>query len=164
MALIALLFLVVPLVELYVIVQVAQVTGIWETILLLLAVSVLGAWLVKRQGVAVWNRFNSTLANGQIPHVEIVDGVLILFAGALMLTPGFVTDALGVFLLVPPTRALVRGIAMQRFKVGRVVTFGANRFNGWRGPTSSDVWDAESWEQGPSTSPRGRGGPDEITS
>lgn len=162
MALIALLFIVVPLVELYVIVQVAQVTGVWETILLLLAVSIIGAWLVKRQGVAVWSRFNQTMANGQIPHIEIVDGVLILFAGALMLTPGFVTDALGVFLLVPPTRALVRGVITQRFKVGRVVTFGAGRFNGWRETSTSDVYDAESWEQDPSSSPRGGNGPDEL--
>lgn len=161
MALIALLFLAVPIVELFVIVQVAQGVGIGETILLLIAISLVGAWLVKRQGLAVWQQFNTTLSRGQIPHKEIVDGALVLFAGALMLTPGFVTDALGVLLLLPPTRAVVRNVLMVRVKAGRVVMFGAGRFNDFRGGSaggSSGVWDAESWESDPgSTPPQGRG-------
>lgn len=162
MALIALLFLVVPIVELFVIVQVAQGVGIGETILLLIAVSLIGAWLVKRQGLAVWQQFNATLSRGQVPHKEIVDGALVLFAGALMLTPGFVTDALGVLLLLPPTRAVVRNVLMARFKAGRVVMFGAGRFNSFRegsaSGSTSGVWDAESWETEPgSAPPQGRG-------
>jgi UPF0716 protein FxsA len=163
MALFALLFLVVPIVELFVIVQVAQGVGIGETILLLIAVSLVGAWLVKRQGVAVWQQLNQTINQGQIPHREIVDGALILFAGALMLTPGFVTDVLGLLLLLPPSRAVVRNVLMTRFKAGRVVMFGAGRFNSFRaggaaGAGGSEVWDAESWETDPgSGSPRGTG-------
>jgi UPF0716 protein FxsA len=163
MALLVLLFLVVPIVELYVIVQVAQGVGVGETILLLIVVSLAGAWLVKRQGLAVWQQFNQTINQGQIPHREIVDGALVLFAGALMLTPGFVTDALGLLLLLPPSRAVVRNVLMTRFKAGRVVMFGAGRFNSFRaGGTAkaggSEVWDAESWETDPDERPpRGAG-------
>ena len=161
MALFALLFFVFPLVELFVIVQVAQEVGVGETILLLVAVSLLGAWLVKRQGMAVWMQSNETLARGQIPHREIVDGALILFAGALMLTPGFVTDALGVLLLLPLTRAVARNVVMSRAAAGRIVMFGAGRFNAYRGSARGGkgaVWDADSWDVDPGSSPpRGPG-------
>ena len=89
----------VPLLELYVIIQVAHVVGAWQTIALLLAESIVGAWLLKRQGLGVLRRISEQLRNNQLPHRELVDGFLILLAGALMLAPGFVTDALG-FLLV----------------------------------------------------------------
>jgi UPF0716 protein FxsA len=117
--LLLLLFLVVPIVELYVIVQVAQGVGVIETIGLLVLVSVLGAWLVKAQGLSVLARIRQQLAQGSVPTNELVDGGLILFAGALMLTPGFVTDALGVALLLPPSRAVVRSVLIRRFR-GRV--------------------------------------------
>lgn len=159
MALIALLFLVAPLVELYVIVQVARSIGVLETIASLVLVGVAGAWLVKHQGLAVWRRFNETLARGQIPHAEIVDGVFVLGAGALLLAPGFVSDALALLLLLPPVRALLRGPLVGRFGVARVVTFGADRYNvhaGRHRRGGSGVWDAESWEADPDG---GRGGP-----
>ncbi len=153
MALIALL-LVVPVIELFVFWQVAQIVGIGEAILLLLAISLLGAWLVKRQGLAIWRQFNATLAQGQIPHREIVDGALLLFAGALLLVPGFVTAAIGALLLLPPVRAGVRTLVMGRFRAGRVVLFGAGRYNqfragGTRGGSDVEVWDVESWEEDP---------------
>ncbi len=110
------LFLVVPIVELYVIVQVAQGIGVLETIGLLVVVSVVGAWLVKVQGLSVLNRIQQQLRAGAMPTKELADGGLILFAGALMLTPGFVTDALGVVLLLPPTRIAVRSVLMRRFR------------------------------------------------
>ena len=162
MALFALLFFVFPLVELFVIVQVAQQVGVGETILLLVAVSLIGAWLVKRQGMAVWMQFNETLARGQIPHREIVDGALILFAGALMLAPGFITDDLAVLLLLPPTRALARNVRMARATAGRIVMFGAGRFNQYRSGgargAKGAVWDADSWDVDPGSPPsRGTG-------
>jgi len=163
MALIALLFLVVFIVELFVIVQVAHSVGLGETIFLLIAVSLFGAWLVKRQGLAVWQQFNQTMNQGQIPHREVVDGALVLFAGVLMFTPGFVTDALGLLLLLPPSRAVVRNVLMARFKAGRIIMFGAGRFNAFRaggtaGSGGSAVWDAESWETDPDPGPtQGRG-------
>ena len=109
--LLGLVFIVGPIVELYVIIQVAQVIGGWETVALLIVESILGAWLMKRQGRGVLARIQSSLDAGRMPTKELVDGGLILFAGALMLTPGFVTDILGFVLLVPPTRALGAGRA-----------------------------------------------------
>lgn len=151
MPLVALLFLVVPLVELYVIVQAAQAFGVLETIVALVAMSVLGAWLVKRQGVAVWQRFNEAVAHGQVPHREIIDGALVMLAGALLLTPGFASDLLGLLLLLPPTRALVRNGIVSRFAAVRVIDAASTRFpfRGRQRPTdTSEVWDATSWESG----------------
>lgn len=110
----ALAFLVVPFVELFVLIQVGQVIGVWWTILLVLLVSVAGSWLVKREGWAAWRRITSRVQVGEVPGDALVDGGLILFAGALLLTPGFVTDIVAISLLFPPTRALVRRVAMQR--------------------------------------------------
>jgi UPF0716 protein FxsA len=110
----AVLFLVVPILELAVIIQVGQSLGVLPTIALLLAVSALGAWLVKREGVGVWRRFNTQVRTGVVPTREIADGVMILFAGALLLTPGFLSDLLGLLLLTPPVRAALRGAALAR--------------------------------------------------
>lgn len=126
MAVLVLLFLVVPIVELYVIIQVGQEIGALNTIGLLLVISVLGAWLAKREGMGVWRRIRAQLDAGHVPGVEIVDAFLILLAGALLLTPGFITDVLAIFLLVPPTRALVRRTMRRRF-VGKVEIYRAAR-------------------------------------
>ncbi len=109
-------FLVVPLVELYVIIQVAGGLGVLETIGLLVLVSIVGAWLVRVQGVGVLRRIRGQLARGVMPGTELVDGALVLFAGALMLTPGFVTDAVGLLLLLPPTRLPIRALLVRRFR------------------------------------------------
>src|SRR5215213_6008726 len=90
-----LLFIVVPLVELYVIIQVGQAIGLVPTIFLLLLSAVLGTALLRSQGRAVWRRFNEALAERRVPHREVFDGVLVILGGALLLTPGFVTDILG---------------------------------------------------------------------
>jgi len=113
----ALVFLVVPIIELVVIIQVGQVIGAWYTVALLVAISVVGAWLVKREGLGVIRRFRRQLEAGSIPGREIVDGVLILFAGALLLTPGFLTDLFGIMLLVPPVRAVIRTAVLRRFSI-----------------------------------------------
>jgi UPF0716 protein FxsA len=112
------LFIVVPLVELYVIIQVGQVIGVVPTLLLLLADSIIGSVLLRSQGRAAWIAFNRALSEGRMPAREVFDGALIIFGGALLLTPGFVTDIFGVVLLIPPTRALVRGLS-RRFVIGR---------------------------------------------
>lgn len=111
--LLALLFLVVPILEIAVLIQVGQLIGVGPTILLLIAMSIAGAVLAKREGVAVWTRFRTTLARGEVPSKEIVDGVLVLFGAALLLTPGFLTDILGLTLLIPATRAAVRRSVMK---------------------------------------------------
>jgi UPF0716 protein FxsA len=102
------LFIVLPLAELYVIVQLAGVIGIWWTIALLLIDSVAGTMLMKSQGRAAWRRFNEATAAGRIPAREVADGALIILGGAFLLTPGFITDVIGFFLLLPPTRAMLR--------------------------------------------------------
>jgi len=114
MVFLVLLFIVVPIVELYVIIQVGGAIGVLPTIALLIADSVLGAMLMRAQGRAAWQRFNRVLAEGRMPHREVVDGALVILGGALLLTPGFVTDIFGIVLLLPPTRALVRGVVARR--------------------------------------------------
>ena len=105
----------VPLLELYVIIRVADGLGTGETILLLIAVSVVGAWMVRRSGLGVLNQIRARLSRGELPASELVDGLLILVAGALMLTPGFITDAVGLLLLFLPTRLVVRSLLLRRF-------------------------------------------------
>ncbi|MFN3215091.1 MAG: FxsA family protein [Acidimicrobiales bacterium] len=166
--LILVLFLVVPIVELYVIVQVAGGIGVLETLGLLIVVSIVGAWLVKAQGIGLVRRVQAKLASGEMPGKELVDGALIVFAGALMLTPGFVTDTVGLLLLLPPTRAIVRTFLMKRFTVmadAKVASFGFGPgTTSGRGPTvfgfgSSQVFDVDGHES--DTDPRTRRpGPD----
>ena len=121
----ALLFLLVPVAELYVIYQVGDAIGVLWTFLLLAADSLLGSLLLKSQGRAVWLRFNDNLAQGRMPHREVIDGVLVIFGGAFLITPGFITDIVGVTLLVPPTRAVVRRFLVRR--LGRRVMVGGGR-------------------------------------
>ena len=101
-------FIVVPLVELYVIIKVGGAIGIGPTIALLLIDSLLGAFLLRHQGRSAWVAFNRAMAESRLPAKEVLDGVLIIFGGALLLTPGFITDILGLALLIPPTRAIIR--------------------------------------------------------
>jgi UPF0716 protein FxsA len=110
----ALLFLLVPVAELYVIYQVGDAIGVLWTFLLLAADSLLGSLLLKSQGRAVWRRFNDNLAQGRMPHREVIDGVLVIFGGAFLITPGFLTDIVGLTLLIPPTRAVVRRFLVRR--------------------------------------------------
>jgi UPF0716 protein FxsA len=102
------LLIIVPVVELFVIVQVAQWIGVWETLFLLVAVSLLGAWMVKIQGIGVIRRIGEDLSNRRVPAGGIVDGALLLVAGTLLLVPGFLTDILGLILLVPIARLGIR--------------------------------------------------------
>ena len=101
-------FIAVPLAELYVLIQVGQAIGVLDTIALLFLVSIVGAWLAKREGLGVLRRMQAALNARRVPGVEIVDGFLILLAAALMLTPGFLTDVVAILLLLPPVRAAVR--------------------------------------------------------
>jgi UPF0716 protein FxsA len=104
----AVLFIAVPLAELYVIIQVGQAIGALDTLALLILISIVGAWLAKREGLGVLRRIQRSLEAGRVPGAELVDGFLILLAGALMLTPGFLTDTLAILLLLPPVRVFVR--------------------------------------------------------
>ena len=154
LALIA-LFIAVPLAELYVILKVGDAIGAVWTILILAADSVLGSVLLKSQGRSVWRRFNDAFGTGRMPHREVVDGVLVIFGGALLITPGFLTDILGLALLIPPTRAVIRRFVMarlgQRIAVGVVDRAGARR----RAPRDDDVeGSASEYEPPPGRLPR----------
>jgi UPF0716 protein FxsA len=110
-----LLFIVVPIAELAVIIQVGEAIGVWWTIALLIADSLLGSLLMRHQGRAAWRRFTESVGSGRVPAREVLDGALVLFGGAMLLTPGFLSDILGALLLLPPTRAVIRGVLVRRF-------------------------------------------------
>ena len=113
-----LLFIVAPIAELYTIIQMSGAIGFFNTLGLMIAVGFIGSWLVKREGLRVWRRFNEAVAQGKVPTKEMIDGVLILGAGALLLTPGFLSDVFGILMLFPATRAFFRSYLMRRAKKG----------------------------------------------
>jgi UPF0716 protein FxsA len=122
LALIVLLFIVVPIAEIYVIIQVGQAIGALWTILLLIADSIVGARLLSWQGRAAWRAFQAAIAEGRIPHREIMDGVMVVVGGTLLLTPGFITDVVGLLLLLPPTRAVIRRAVVRSISRRGTVT------------------------------------------
>lgn len=119
-------FVVVPLVEIYVLIQVGQVIGPWWTILLLVLDSILGTWLIRREGSRTWQALRQALQTGRMPARELADGALILVGGTLMLTPGFVTDALGILLILPVTRPFARRL-LTRLVAQRLLPPNATR-------------------------------------
>jgi len=118
MAFLVILFIVVPIAELFVIIQVGQLIGVWPTLALLLADALLGSLLLRHQGRGAWRRFNEAIAARRFPGKEVADGVLIVIGGTLLLTPGFITDVVGLLFLIPPTRAVARRL-LRRFTIGR---------------------------------------------
>jgi UPF0716 protein FxsA len=139
-----LIFIVVPIAELYVIIKVGEAIGLVPTLVLLLADAILGSMLLRQQGRAAWVRFNRALAENRLPHKEVFDGVLIIFGGALLITPGL-TDILDLIFLIP-TRALVRRFSSRP-----------------RPPPAGDGGGATMWTfgraQGPPRRRPGSGGP-----
>jgi UPF0716 protein FxsA len=119
LAIFALLFIVVPLVEIYVAVQVGHVIGALNTVGLLLLLSLSGVWLTKLAGFGVITRVRRQLQAGHMPTNELIDGALVLTGGVLLIVPGFVTAVVGLLLLFPPTRVLARGSVKRRYQ-GRV--------------------------------------------
>lgn len=152
MALLILALLVaLPFVELAVLVQVAGSIGVLDTIGLLVVVSILGVWLAKRAGLGVVNRMRRTQASGEVPSRELMDGALILLAAVLLVIPGFVTDVVGILLLLPPIRAGVRTLALKRIRTSsRIVVVGSGPGStATRGRRGDGIWDVESWEEPP---------------
>jgi len=125
--LLVLLFIVVPIAELYVIIQVGEAIGVLPTLALLLADALLGSLLLRHQGRGAWRRFNAALAERRFPGREVADGLMIAVGGTLLLAPGFITDIVGLILLIPPTRAIVRallkGYVGRRFVVATVGSY-----------------------------------------
>lgn len=149
------LFIVVPILELAVIIQIGQAIGVLQTIALLIADSVLGAALMRSQGRAVWIRFNTALAEGRLPGREVMDGALVIFGGALLLTPGFLSDVLGLILLLPPTRAVVRKLLAARYGSRLMATAASGAqsrafgFGGASPPRYDDVVDSDATDVDP---------------
>lgn len=131
------LLVVMPIAELYVLIQVGRQIGALETIALLILASILGAALLRSQGRVAWRRFAQALAEGRVPGREVIDGALVILGGTLLLAPGFLSDVVGLLLLLPPTRTLVRALVVRTFaarlvavassggrsRVGRILMF-----------------------------------------
>jgi UPF0716 protein FxsA len=140
--LLVLLFVVVPIAELYVIIQVGQEIGALPTIAILVADSLLGSMLLRSQGRGVWRRFNEGIAAGRPPAREVLDGVLVIFGGAFLITPGFITDVFGVLFLLPPTRALFRRLMLRNVAArmaASATSWGVGRVSGRRVTQPYDV-------------------------
>jgi UPF0716 protein FxsA len=111
-----LLFLLTPAIELGLLIQVDKLIGFGPTIGLIVATGIAGSYLARREGLNTWRRLNERLNAGDLPGKELIDGVIILLAGALLVTPGVLTDVVGFMGLLPPTRALIRKLVMRRFR------------------------------------------------
>jgi UPF0716 protein FxsA len=143
LALIA-IFVLVPLAELYVIYKVGDAIGILPTLAILVLDSLIGSMLLKSQGRQVWQRFNGQVQSGHVPHREILDGVLVIFGGAFLITPGFLTDIIGILLLLPPTRSVFRGFLTKRLGARAFMAAGSAagaRVRAPRGPAPG--WDVD---------------------
>ena len=111
----AALFVVVQIVEIWLLIQVGQAIGGWQTLLLLVADSLLGAWLLRREGRRTWRAFRQALEERRVPAREVADGVLVIIGGTLLITPGFLSDIVGLLLLLPPSRAAIRPMLTRLF-------------------------------------------------
>jgi len=131
----AVAFLIVPIVELGIILEVEDVVGAPWTFAALIGLSLLGGWLVRREGRTAWRRFRDALDAARLPEKEVTDGALILVGGALLLTPGFGTDAFGLSCLLPPTRALISRALRSRVRrafLGGTAGGGTDQRGRWR--------------------------------
>ena len=156
--LLILVFIVVPIAELYVILQVGDAIGAPLTILLLVADSLLGSMLLRSQGRSVWRQFNEALAAGRMPHRELFDGIAVIFGGAFLITPGFLTDIIGLLLLIPPSRAVLRRFATRRLGKRFGVSAAAGVAGRVRSRRAEDFVDGTARESGDEP-PQGRIGP-----
>lgn len=167
MPVLAFLFLVVPIIEIYVIIKVGGLIGALPTVGIMFLTAVSGAYLAQSQGRAVFRRFNQSLGSGKMPGRELSDGAMIVFGGALLVSPGFLTDLLGLSLLLPPTRAAYRRAiagAVKRTPAGAPVFIWTNRPDRFRrgeqpdggaGPATGG-WDASGgFDPPPGDSPFG---------
>lgn len=144
LAILAVLLFVMPLLEISAIIAVGQVLGVWPTIILLVLESAFGAWLVRREGGRAWRALATALRTGSMPSRELSDAALILVGGALLLTPGFITDIVGFLVVAPPTRPVARrileGIVAQRLLASVVPGSAGSAGSGaqaWNGPRGS---------------------------
>ncbi|HWV87068.1 MAG TPA: FxsA family protein [Capillimicrobium sp.] len=144
--LLLILFIAVPIAELYVIIQVGQWIGVLPTIGLLILSSILGGLLLRAQGRSAWRRFNAAVSEGRVPTREVLDGVCVIAGGLAMLAPGFITDVFGILLLLPPTRAVFRRLALANIASRMAATgasWGVGKVAGRRGGMARRPYDVE---------------------
>ncbi len=110
-------FLTIPLVEIYLLLQVGQIIGLWPTIFMVVFTAFLGIHLLRAQGLSTWQRANQQLARGELPAMAMMEGMVLMVAGALLLTPGFFTDSLGFLAMIPPLRRAVLGRILRTSRV-----------------------------------------------
>ncbi len=146
-ALLVAALVVVPIVEIWVLLQVGQLLGVLPTVVLLVAMSLLGAYLLRREGSRTWRAFRTALGSGRLPAAEVADGALVIFGGALLLTPGFATDVFGLLCVLPPSRAVLRRLltrqVARRLTVGAVLGGGSRKGPSSRRRTADGVVDGE---------------------
>jgi UPF0716 protein FxsA len=150
-ALLLVLLVVVPIIELYVFIQVSNAIGFLNALGIVILISIIGCWLVKRAGTKVWARFNEQLVAQRTPSKEVADGVCLLIAGALLIVPGFVTDAIGLLLLLPPIRSVASKSLVRRF-TGRA---GFRVITATYGSADGAIIDTDTAEPRPPSSPPG---------
>ena len=111
-----LLFIVIPFIELTLLIRLGEIIGFWNTVALIIGTGLIGSFLARREGLSAWTRFQQQLNTGGLPAQALLDGVIILMSGALLLTPGVLTDVVGLLGLFPPTRALLRRWIKHHYK------------------------------------------------
>lgn len=148
------LFIIVPLIEIALFIQIGGLLGLWPTLALIVALALLGSWLVRTQGLMAFAELQAALQNGQNPSAALLHGVMIFFAGLLLMVPGFFTDAIGLALLIRPVRSLaIRALAGRFGQMGSVWPPTRGR------PRDSDVIDGTFTDAGPGTPGARRSGP-----
>jgi UPF0716 protein FxsA len=140
-AVLVLLFIVLPIAELYVIIKVGEAIGVLPTIALLVLDSFLGAALLRSQGRAAWRRFNEALSRGRVPGREVFDGAMVILGGAFLITPGFITDVIGLLLLLPPSRAMFGGLVARMARRRAAFTMRTVRWGYGRVPPGGRGYD-----------------------
>jgi UPF0716 protein FxsA len=148
------LFVVVQIVEIWILIQVGQAIGGWQTFVLLVLDSILGAALLKREGRRTWQAFRRALTEHRMPAREVADGVLVIVGGTLLLTPGFLSDIVGVLFLLPPTRAALRPVLTRFFArrlgvAGLIAGLGTPRRTSYGDVVDGEVVDGPGTHEGP---------------
>jgi len=141
------LFLVIPIIEIFFLIKVGQIFGILITIILVISTAVIGAALLKQQGLSTLARFQQNVSTGKLPAQEMVEGIMLAVGGALLMTPGFVTDAMGFLCLIPVSRKLIAKKIMkhsgQKFRAGVTSNFTSGGFGGGFNQSNHDVYEGE---------------------
>ena len=151
------LFIVVPMIELMLLIEVGKLIGFWPTLGLICFTGLIGSALARQEGLSVWTRFNSRMQQGQLPGTELIDGLIILVSGALLLTPGIITDIVGFLGLFPLSRRLIRSYAQKRLKTaqsnGSIKFSTGNPFGQWSSPAPPPADTEPTWQGTPKERP-----------